>query len=214
MISSRTGAALALLLSVCAVALGVVAFMATVRDDGPTTGRFVQTRLTNEYDGVPVQFPIDDFFAGRDSDSHIRAYYAYPPGYFGHTRGCRVIWDAAATIDGPKGRAGPGLYIDPCGGARFDRDGELVFGPADRGLDYFAVTAGVEGVLVDTRKLTCGREFVPPATETPAPPAATARAATASIEALTATPEVPTSTQEGTPAPRTCDRISPNTKRP
>lgn len=214
MISSRTGAALALLLSICAVALGVVAFMATIRDDGPTTGRLVQTRLTNSYDGGPVQFPVDDFFAARDSDSHIRAYYAYPPGYFGHTRGCKVVWDGAATIDGPKGKAGPGLYIDPCGGARFDRDGELVFGPADRGLDYFGTMAGVEGVIVDTRKLICGRDFVPPPTETPAPATATVLAVTASVEALTATPEIPTATREGTPAPLACERVSPNTKRP
>jgi hypothetical protein len=29
---------------------------------------------------------------------------------------------------------------------------------------------------------------------------------------LTATPEVPTPTVEGTPTPRTCERVSPNSK--
>ena len=210
MISSRTGAALAVVLSIAALAIGVVAFMSTVRDDSEKPGRLVQSRLTNEYAGQPVYFPIDDFFVGRDSEGHTRAFYVYPPGYFGHTRGCKVVWDSAATVDTEKGRAGPGLYVEPCGGAHFDRDGDLVSGPADRGLDEFATQPGVEGVIVDTRKLYCGPNYVPAPTQTPAPATATVQAATASVEALTVTPEVPTPTEEGTPAPRTCDRVSPN----
>ena len=184
--------------------------MSTVRDDSATQGRVVQSRLTNEYSGAPVLFPIDEFFVGRDSEGHIRAFYIYPPGYFGHTRGCKVIWGDAATIDTEKGKAGPGLFVEPCGGSRFDRDGELVYGPADRGLDEFATQPGVEGVIVDTRKLYCGPDYIPP---TPAPATATAQAATASAEALTATPEVPPPTVEGTPVPRRCERVSPNSKR-
>lgn len=187
--------------------------MSTVRDNGATQGRFVQSRLTNEYTGAPVLFPIDEFFAGRDSEGHIRAFYIYPPGYFGHARGCKVVWSDTATIDTEKGKAGPGLFVEPCGGSRFDRDGELVYGPADRGLDEFATEPGVEGVIVDTRTLYCGPDYIPPPTETPAPATATVRAATASVEALTATPEVPTPTTEGTPTPRTCERVSPDSKR-
>jgi hypothetical protein len=213
LISSRVGAAAALVLSVVALAIAVAAFMSTVRDDSEKPGRLVQTRLTNEYTGQPVYFPLDDFFAGRDSDGRIRAFYVYPPGYFGHARGCKIVWDNTAIIDTEKGRAGPGLYVEPCGGAHFDLDGKLVAGPADRGLDVFATQPGIEGVFVDTRKLYCGPEYVPAPTQTPAPATATAQAATASVEALTATPEAPTPTEEGTPAPRTCDRVSPNSKR-
>ena len=210
MISSRVGASIAVLLSIAALALSVVAFMSTIRDDSVRPGRLVQSRLTNDYTGQPVLFPLDDFFVGRDSEGHIRAFYAYPPGYFGHTRGCRILWDNTAVIDTEKGRLGPGLYVEPCGGAHFDRDGLLVYAPADRGLDYFATLAGIEGVIIDTRKLYCGPEYVQP---TPAPATATAQAATAAIEALTETPAVPTPTVEGTPTPRTCDRASPNSKR-
>ena len=193
MISSRIGAALALVLSVVAVALAVAAFMATIRDDSPTIGRVVQTRLTNDYTGAPAQFPVDDFFAGRDSAGVIRAYYVYPPGYFGHVRGCKIIWDPTAVVDGAGGRAGPGIFIDPCGGARFDRDGALVFGPADRGLDFFGTSAGVDGVIVDTRKLYCGEQL-----------------------AVVATPGASDETPTETAVPRQliCDRVSPNTKRP
>lgn len=213
MISSRVGAAFALVLAIAALALAVVAFMSTVRDGGATQGRVVQSRLTNEYSGAPVLFPIDEFFVGRDSEGHIRAFYIYPPGYFGHTRGCKVLWSEAATIDTEKGKAGPGLFVEPCGGSRFDRDGELVYGPADRGLDEFATQPGVEGVTVDTRKLYCGPDYIPPPTPTPAPATATVQAATASVEALTATPEAPAPAAEGTPVPRRCDRVSPDSKR-
>jgi hypothetical protein len=209
LISSRVGAAFALVLSIIALAMAVVAFMATVRDDSVKPGRLVQTRLTNEYTGQPVLFPIDDFYAGRDGSGRIRAFYVYPPGYFGYERGCKVVWDSTATVDTEKGKVGPGLYLEPCGGSHFDRDGELVFGPADHGLDEFATQPGVEGVIVDTRKLYCGPDYIPP---TPAPATATVLAVTASVEALTATPEVPTPTVEGTPTPRTCVRVSPNSK--
>ncbi len=213
MISSRVGAALAVVFSIAALAIAVVAFMSTVRDDGEKPGRLVQTRLTNEYAGQPVHFPLDEFFAGIDSAGHIRAFYVYPPGHFGHDRACKILWDNAVVVDTEKGRAGPGLYLEPCGGAHFNRDGELVWGPADRGLDEFATQAGVEGVIVDTRTLFCGPIYVPPPTATPAPATATAQAATAAIDALTETPAVPTATVEGTPAPRRCDRVSPNSKR-
>jgi hypothetical protein len=213
LISSRVGAALAVIFSIFALALGVVAFMSTVRDDSAKPGRLVQSRLTNEYPGQPVLFPVDEFFAGSDSDGHIRAFYVYPPGYYGHVRGCKIVWDNAATRDTEKGKVGPGLYLEPCGGSAFDRDGELVSGPADHGLDEFTTQAGVEGVIVDTRKLFCGPNYVPPPTATPAPATATAEAATASVEALTSTPGAPTPTMEGTPAPRMCERVSPNSKR-
>lgn len=183
--------------------------MSTVRDDSVKPGRLVQSRLTNEYTGQPVLFPLDEFFAGADSAGHIRAFYTYPPGYFGHARGCKIVWDNAAVVDTEKGRVGPGLYLEPCGGSHFNRDGELVSGPADHGLDEFTTQAGVEGVFVDTRKLFCGPNYVPP---TPAPATATAQAATATVVALTATPPIATPTLEGTPAPRTCDRASPNSK--
>ncbi len=212
MISSRVGAAIAVVLSIAALAFAVVAFMSTIRDDSQPIGRLVQSRLTKEYTGQPVLFPLDDFFVGRDNDGRIRAFYLYPPGYFGHVRGCKIVWDNAAVIDTEKGTFGPGLYVEPCSGARFNRDGELIYAPADRGLDYFATQAGVEGVIVDTRKLYCGDNYVPLPTNTPASATATVWAATAAVERLTATPVPPTPTYEGTPPPRTCDRVSPNAK--
>ena len=189
MISSRVGAALAIVISIVALAVAVVAFMANVRGNGPTVGRLVQTRLTNEYDGAPLPFIVDDFFIGRGSDGRLHAWYAYPPGFYGHTRGCKIIWDPMATISTAHGVVGLGLFVDPCGGARFNRDGELVSGPADRGLDEFATSAAVDGTLVDTRRLLCG---------SPPPP--------------DATPES-SSQASPTPQPVTCERVSPNAKK-
>ncbi len=192
MTSARFGVAVSLVLSVAALAIGIAAFMATVRDNGDITGRLVQSHATNDYDGPPLSFPLDDFFIGRGSDGVLHAFYAYPPGYYGHVRGCKMIWDPAGAVSASSGVAGPGLYVNPCGGARFDRDGELVAGPADRNLDYFATAAGVEGTVVDTKRLYCGP---------PLPSAATPE----SDETPTVTPE---------PGTETCERVSPNTKRP
>jgi len=201
LISTRLGVALALLLAVGGIAIGTTAFFAAERKTGDITGRLVQSRATNEYDGPPLAFPLDEFFIGRGSDGVLHAFYSYPPGYFGHVRGCKIVWDAGGTVattplagPGLTPAAGPGLFVDPCGGARFNRDGKLVSGPADRNLDEFATTPAVEGMLVDTRQLYCGSAIEPPQTPTAAEPSPTA----------TATPEQPDK----------CDRVSPNTKRP
>lgn len=192
MISSRVGAALALFLAVAALAIAIVAFMSTVRSDGDTIGRLVQTRRYNNSADPPVLFTVDDFFAGTGSDGRVTALYVYPPGYDGHVRGCKVVWDSAATADTADGRQGPGLYVDPCNGARFDRDGAFIAGEADRGLDRFPTQPGVDGVVVDTRRLICGKDV--PSIATPA------------------SGETPTATVAA--RERTCDRVSPNTKKP
>lgn len=192
MISTRVGVVVSLLLAIGALALAIVAFMSTVRDDGPVTGRLVQSRLTNEYSGAPLAFPIDDFFIGRGTDNVLHAFYQYPPGFFGHIRGCKLIWDPAAIVAVPEGTYGPGLFIDPCGGARFTRDGKLVAGPADRDLDFFATSAAVDGTVVDTRRLLCGAGLVP---------------------GVTATPDaaLPPPTPTALPGEKACDRVSPDT---
>lgn len=222
--ATRVGAAIALALSVGALAFAIVAFMSTVRDDGPTRGRLVQSRLTNEDGGPPMLFPLDEFYIGRDSQAHQRAFYVYPPGWYGHTRGCKVVWDDNTTAETARGVVGPGLFVDPCSGARWNRDGELVSGPADRGLDEFPTQPGVEGVIVDTRRLLCGAEYIPPPTPTPQPAQATIEAATASVVAQTASviartespvPSVtPRPTVSGTPQRTTCERVSADTKKP
>ncbi|MDP9237192.1 MAG: hypothetical protein M3P30_07330 [Chloroflexota bacterium] len=190
MISTRIGVVVSLLLSIAALALAIVAFMSTIRDDGPTTGRLVQTQITNEYSGAPLAFPVDDFFIGRGTDGVLHALYQYAPGYFGHARGCKVVWEQTSIVAVPAGTYGPGLFVDPCGGARFTRDGKLVAGPADRDLDYFATTPAVDGTLVDTRKLLCGAGLEP-----------------------AATPDADAATPTATPAPgtTTCDRVSRDT---
>lgn len=171
--------------------------MATIRDEDVKSGRLVQSRLTNAYDGDPQAFPLDDFYIGRGSDGALHAWYVYPPSFFGRMRGCRIIWDGAATPDGASFVA-PGVYIDPCGGAKFDRDGRLVSGEADRGLDFFSTEGGIEGAIVDTRTLFCGAE----------PAAATPTASASPRAAASATPS-PAPTAE----PETCERVSPDSKR-
>jgi hypothetical protein len=154
LIGSRTGAALALTLSVLAVALGLFATLAALRDgDDDGSGRLVQTRITPGSSEQPVLFALDGFYMSTGDDGRLRALYVYPPGFYGHNRGCTVEWQPFASA--PEAER-PGLFVDPCGGARFDRNGLLIDGEADRGLDEFETEPGIEGVIVDTSVLYCG----------------------------------------------------------
>lgn len=209
MITTRVAAALSLLLAVGAFALAVVAFTTTLRDDGHPPGRLVQTRINNTYTGAPVAFALDEFYLSVGSE-RTRALYVYPPGYYGHTRGCKVVWVDDEVVVTPSGMRGPGMFIDPCGGARFDRQGRLVAGPADRGLDTFTVSPAVDGYVVDTRTLYCGDAFAPD--EPVAPPAPSIPAPgtpSASVAPATATPAA-SATPSPSPTPgreETCDRV-------
>lgn len=206
MISSRVAAALSLVLAVAAVALATVAFTATLRDDTPAPGRRVQTRFSRTYEGEPAAFPLDEFYLSIDAGT-ARALYVYPPGYYGHARGCKVVWVEGETVVTPAGMRGPGMFVDPCGGARFDREGRLVAGPADRGLDWFTVLPAVDGYVVDTHTLYCGDAFEPEeprptgAPVPPAPPAPTVAASPGApaAGAATATVALPTATPTATP---------------
>lgn len=234
MIGTRFAAALALLLSLAAVALAVTAFMATLRDEELKPGRLVQTRVTGQYEGDPISFPLDDFYASRDANGDFYALYLYPPGYYGHARGCRVIYIPGDIVETAGGAVGPGLFVDPCGGARFGRDGALISGPADRGLDYFEFEAAVEGWLVDTRTLYCGAPYreptpqpQPPASATPpSPPPATAIPPRPGVILPTETPSplpTGTATPSSTPTPAAsptedngpekCDRATGSSRR-
>jgi hypothetical protein len=181
-IGVRIGVALSLIVGIAALGIGVAALMGNIRDHGETHGRLVQTRITNELTGDPVEFTTDGFFMAPDGSGEVHALYAYPPGFFGNVRGCKLVWQASAIV----GSAGPGLFTDPCSGAHFDRDGALVDGPADRDLDRFPMTPEPDGFLVDTRTLLCGTNL-PVAAATDAPTA-------------TPTPE----------SPATCQRVSPD----
>lgn len=156
-----------LLMATLALTLSIVALV-SARSGDSDVGMRVQTDLTNEYKGPALSFPLHDFLIGPDSDGRMRAFYVYPPSYFGRVRGCPIVWDHGAVYESPSGTiGGPGVYVDPCGGARFDRDGKWLGGPADRGLDYFETLPEVEGFVVDTRTLYCGEPKAGQATPTP-----------------------------------------------
>lgn len=173
MIGTRVATAFALLLGVAATAVAFTALMYALRDDGDAPGRLVETRLDASHEGFPVQFPLDDFFLSLDDDGRIHALYVYPPGHFGHMRGCRVIWDGGVSHEKEDGEITRGLFVEPCGGSRFMRDGALISGPAERGLDHFGLTPTPRGFVVDTNVLYCGprplADPTPGATPTPIP---------------------------------------------
>jgi hypothetical protein len=224
MINVRVAAALALLLGAAGAALGVIALFAALRDDDAAEGRLVETRLA-PFEGDPVYFPLDELYVSTDESGTIRALYVYPPGYFGHVRGCRVVWIGNEVVENSGHRFGPGLFVDPCGGARFGRSGEMIQGPADRGLDYFTTKPGLGGVIVDTRELHCGETYQPrpPAVQesVATPPLATTTSVRGAFGTFTPTPTVTaTPTETSTPTrtataavsatatPDACERVS------
>ena len=81
-----------------------------------------------------------------------------------------------------------GAFVEPCGGASFDRDGTWLSGPAERGLDEFKTAPGIDGVIVDTRELYCG----------------------AALDG--GTPEAVTPSDEERAEREECDRVSPDSE--
>jgi hypothetical protein len=120
------------------------------------------------------------------------------------------------------------VYIDPCSGARFDGDGRLVSGPAERGLDEFQMQGDVEGMVVDTRKLFCGAPYEAPPTPTrtlsPPTPTTTPTLPGPIVQTPAVAPPVvvtPTLSAQPTTPPSTpdperfsieCERVSPDSK--
>lgn len=218
-IGTRLAAAVSLILAISALALAVAALFAALREDGSERGRLVQTRLLPS-EAEPVLFPLDEFYASVGDDGRLRAFYIYPPGFHGHTRGCKVVWSAAEDV---AGSAMAGAFIDPCGGARFARDGALLSGPAERGLDEFKSEPGIEGMIVDTRTLYCGAPMEIRMTATAGsplpmvsatPPGGTVVAGATPMPTATPTATAsPTPTRTPTPsgiAREECDRVSPD----
>jgi hypothetical protein len=206
-IGTRTAAAVSLVLSVAAVAIAVFAFATAVTNDDDGPGRVVQTRVINVRDGEPIPYTLDDFYLSSDRGGRAVALYMYPPGFYGRTRGCRVVWISDDVQNAGGRRFGPGLFVDPCGGARFDRDGTLLFGEAERDLDRFRVQPEVEGFLVDTRELYCGRASRPLTPDPPQPPPSPPAVATTPTRVLP--PVTPTPTETSTPQPTATEAASP-----
>jgi hypothetical protein len=220
-VGTRLGAALALALSVAAVALATAALMTALRDDGGSRGRLIQTRLVPS-ESDPVFFPLGEFYASTGGDGVLRALYVYPPGFYGHERGCRVVWApaGAALSPGQTPVNGAGEFLDPCSGDRFASDGTLIMGAGGRGLDRFKTEPGIEGVIVDTRVLYCGPPYAPAAPtaaaeastpegfgDTPSMPGQPPPLATATPEVTATPPATPTSQR---PPLEECGRVSPD----
>jgi hypothetical protein len=226
-IGTRTATALAFLLSIVGVAVGVTAIALSLRDDGDDTSNLLQTRI-DRVDGDPIPFPLHDFYLSGDSQGVPRALYMYPPGYYGHVRGCKVVWLADDSVEVDGRAVGPGLFVDPCGGARFERDGRLVAGPADRGLDWFSTRTEIGGAVVDLDRLQCGSPgrtdvpvipapsaTIPPNTPQPARTPGPATLTPTATQSPTAVPTVtPTTTNTITATPESdeCERVDALTR--
>ncbi|MGD9891660.1 MAG: hypothetical protein AB7R89_17440 [Dehalococcoidia bacterium] len=163
--------------------VGVIAGMLMVsaawffqsRDDAPS--RIVEAGPPAAYQpNMPISFALDDFYLMALESGEFVALYAYPPGYFGHVRGCRIRWEPDATFSAlrpiglppgdelatpnPEGPFEPieatGLWVEPCGGSKWDSTRRYLFGPAPRDLDRFPVEVTDAGrISVDTRRLQC-----------------------------------------------------------
>lgn len=59
--------------------------------------------------------------------------------------GCRVSWSAEEK-----------LFVDPCGGSRFLRDGSYKYGPAPRGLSHFPVRIAGDDIEIDAAHIQPG----------------------------------------------------------
>lgn len=120
-------------------------------------GRLVDAGATNDYAvNQPHAFPRDDLFVLHLAGGSFAAFYAYPPGFFGHAQGCRIRWLARPAFSPPLN--GP-EWSEGCGGAIWNPSGHKLFGPGPErpggDLDRFLVELRFGHVIVDTRRLQC-----------------------------------------------------------
>ncbi len=71
--------------------------------------------------------------------------------------GCRVRWEGGGD-PAPAALPLDGRFRDPCLGSTFGTDGELLSGPASRGLDRYPVALQGDHVYVDLSRLLPGPE--------------------------------------------------------
>ena len=144
-----------------ALGLGSAALAVSLMHSHDSRGRVVQIELAPEDlpPLIPVDFPLDDFALMRVEGDQFVALYVYPPGFFGHVRGCRVHWEPHTTYDGDTEHPVIGIWTEGCSGAKWNARGRRLFGPPGRDLDRFPARVVQKGerwvVRVDTQDLQC-----------------------------------------------------------
>ena len=145
--------------SLLAVMLASTALAVSLLHSHDTPGRVVQFEPAFEDFPLldPLEFPLDDFYLMRVGGDEFVALYVYPPGFFGHVRGCRLHWEPQTKFDGVTG-----VWTEGCSGSKWDARGRHLFGPPGRDLDRFPVRVTRRGgrweVQIDTRRLQCRGE--------------------------------------------------------
>lgn len=94
----------------------------------------------------PVHFPDEQFYLVKLESGEFLALYTKDPHL-----GCTVPWNPNFEFQGTTG-----WFRNPCHAETYDIQGNLMFGPAPRGLDRFPVTVTDSEVRVHTDELICG----------------------------------------------------------
>lgn len=144
-------------LAVAALALLLIFLGGLGPGGSPAGGRLVDAGLVSGFQvRRPKAFPHDGFYLIRLDDGSLAAFYAYPPGYFGHAHGCQIRWDLNPDLNRTFHQNG--IWSEGCSGSRWDPAGHRLSGPAPRDLDRFSVLVRNDHVLVDTRRLACAAD--------------------------------------------------------
>lgn len=101
-----------------------------------------------------VRLAPDDVLAGPAAGGFLALYQKCP-----HL-GCTVPW--RPDFDFPyQGQTVHGLFRCPCHGSTYLKNGQIIFGPAPRPMDYMAITASGGNLTVDTGAIKKRTEWDP-----------------------------------------------------
>ena len=111
--------------------------------------------------GSPGDFKVGDvkyfvdgkFYLTRVEEGFMALYQRCP-----HV-GCTVPWRPEFTHDKAPGVVG--LFRCPCHGSTYLRNGQIIFGPAPRPMDYMRITNEGGRLVVDTSKIQKRPEWDP-----------------------------------------------------
>lgn len=125
------------------VAAVVAVYFLTQSDEPP----FVVAGNADDFEvGEPVRNAEHNFYIVKLDSGEFLALYQKDPHL-----GCTVPWRPDFEFQGKTG-----YFRNPCHGETYDIEGNLLFGPAPRGLDRFPVEIVNGEVRVDTETLICG----------------------------------------------------------
>lgn len=148
----KRGLAIVLLLVGVFAVGGVILAITWPTDPGPSAVTLVRAgKVSGLEAGQPVRPEGEPFWLVKEPNGTVIALAIRDP-----RTGCTIPWRPDFTFEGRKG-----WFREPCHGSTYEADGNKVFGPSSRDMDYYEVSIRGDEIYVNTAEIICSNGLVP-----------------------------------------------------